>query len=500
MAKRIDPKTKTPPAPVGAPGLMHWGGYVQSEWDRRLQGPKGPQTYREMAEGNPTIGALLFAIEALVRSAGYRIEPADESAEAQAEAEFVESCFEDMEGAWGDTLSEILTFVPYGFSLFETVYKVRRGDTGMLQTSSSYDDNRIGWARWSPRSQETILRWEIADDGTVTAAYQTAPPTYREVSLPLNKCIHFRARSRRQNPEGLSLLRNCFEPYYYIKHITRIEAIGIERDLAGLPMLRIPADVIAEGGAALNTYTKMATDLRKDEQAGVVLPSDVDENGNALYELSLLSTGGQRAMDTDAVVARYERWILRAMLADFLTLGDNAVGSYAQSVSRTDLFMTAVSSILDGTGDTINAQAVQPLLRLNGVPANRWPRFTFNELDQRDIKAFAETVAILAGAGVVDTSEPDLKQYIYDVVGLPLAQETDEQEQEQEGATVQESAQDAPESPQNDEPQQDTAKAASEPRKAMEPITVDEKLLIAGRAAWRERMGKYAGLLDAEVA
>ena len=477
-----------------------WGGTVMSEWDRRLQGLKGAQTYREMSESDATIGALLFAVEALVRSTGYRIEPADESAEAQAEADFVESCFEDMEGAWGDTISEILTFIPYGFSLFEMVYKLRRGDTGILQTSSSYDDNRIGWARWSPRSQETILRWEIADDGTVTAAYQTAPPTYREVSLPLNKCIHFRARSRRQNPEGLSLLRNCFDAWYYKKHIARIEAIGIERDLAGLPMLRIPAEVINEGGSALTTYTKMVSDLRNDEQAGAIIPSDRDEDGNALYELSLLSTGGQRAMDTDKVVARYERWILRAFLADFLTLGDQGVGSYAQSVSRTDLFFTAVSSVLDGAGDTINAQAVRPLMLLNGVQSNRWPRFTFNEIDQRDIKAFAETVAILASAGAVDTSEPDLRQHIYDIVGLPMAQETMEQEQEQEGATMQENATPESETKPKQDAQQDEAQAATEPRKAMEPIPVDDDLLVASRAAWRERMKQYAGLLDAEVA
>ena len=477
-----------------------WGGTVMSEWDRRLQGLKGAQTYREMSESDATIGALLFAVEALVRSTGYRIEPADESAEAQAEADFVESCFEDMEGAWGDTISEILTFIPYGFSLFEMVYKLRRGDTGVLQTSSSYDDNRIGWARWSPRSQETILRWEIADDGTVTAAYQTAPPTYREVSLPLNKCIHFRARSRRQNPEGLSLLRNCFDAWYYKKHIARIEAIGIERDLAGLPMLRIPAEVINEGGSALTTYTKMVSDLRNDEQAGAIIPSDRDEDGNALYELSLLSTGGQRAMDTDKVVARYERWILRAFLADFLTLGDQGVGSYAQSVSRTDLFFTAVSSVLDGAGDTINAQAVRPLMLLNGVQSNRWPRFTFNEIDQRDIKAFAETVAILASAGAVDTSEPDLRQHIYDIVGLPMAQETMEQEQEQEGATMQENATPESETKPKQDAQQDEAQAATEPRKAMEPIPVDDDLLVASRAAWRERMKQYAGLLDAEVA
>ena len=490
---------KQPPNPVGAPGLPVYAGQVQSEWDRRLQRPKGMQVYREMAEGDATIGALLFAIESMVRGAGHRIEPADESGNAQDEADFVESCFEDMEGAWGDTLSEILTLIPYGFSLFEIVYKPRRGETGDLRTESGYDDNRIGWARWSPRSQETIDRWIFRDDWTTEAAIQIAPPKYREAIIPLDKCLHFRARSRRQNPEGLSLLRNVFDPWYYKKHITRIEAIGIERDLAGLPKVSIPDSVIAAGGTILASWQRVASDLRRDEQAGIVIPSDVDENGNRLYDVELISTGGQRAIDTDAVIARYERWILRSMLADFMTLGDNAVGSYAQAVSRTGLFMAAVSSILDGIADTINAQGIRPLMRLNGVRQELWPTFSFNELDTKDIQAFAETVATLVGAQIVNPAEPDVKQYVYDVVGLPLAKETLEQEHD-----TQDMQPDAPESPQNDTNQQDDtqdtpdAQASSERRQAMEPIKVDDDLLAASREAWRERMKQHAGILDAQ--
>lgn len=504
MAKKPTPiASKKLPAPVGAPGLPVWGGYVQSEWDRRLQGQKGAQTYREMSEGNPTIGALLFAIEALVRSAGYRVEAATEDDDAAEVAEFVQSCFEDMEGAWGDTLSEIMTLIPYGFSLFELVYKVRDGDNEALTLMSAHEDNRIGWSRWAPRSQETIQRWEIQPEGTVTAAYQNAPPSYREVRIPLNKCLHFRARSRRQNPEGISLIRNCFEPYYYLKHIARIEAIGIERDLAGLPVAKIPAEVIAAGGTELATYQKLVTDVRKDEQSGVIIPSDVDEFGNALYEFTLAATGGERSIDTDKVIARYERWILRALLADFLALGDQGVGSYAQSVSRTDLFLTAVGAVLDGIGDVINAQAIRPLMRLNGIRMDLTPTFTFNELDTKDVKAFAETIALLAGSGVVDTSEPELKQFVYDLVGLPMAVETLEEEAE----TGETEPTDAPESPETNESGEDGSqgvqpdeRAASESRKAMMPLAVDDALLAAARAAWKERMKKHAGILEAEVA
>lgn len=488
-------RTSRTPVPVGAPGLPVWGGYVNAEWDRRLQNRKGVQAYREMAEGDPTIGALLYAIEAMVRATGHRLEPADDTPAAEEVQAFVESCFEDMEGAWGDTISEVLTLIPYGFSLFEIVYKQRLGDTGDLRTDSAYDDRQIGWARWSPRAQETIDRWVFRDDWTTEAAIQVAPPEYREVTIPLSKCIHFRARSRRMNPEGMSLLRNAYEPWYYKKHIGRIEAIGIERDLAGLPVVDLPAEVIETGGAALASWQKIATDLRRDEQAGILIPSDRDPDTNErLYDVRLLSTGGQRQVDTDAVIARYERWILRAMLADFLTLGDQGVGSFAQSTNRTDVFLTSVNAMLEGIADTINVQAIRPLLKWNAMDLTLMPRFVFNELSRKDIKAFAETVAVLAGAGVLQTGDADLRQYIYDEVGLPAPAEWEEEPEPEPEVIVMPPQMQQPE-PDKDNDAMMERKQASE----LQPVPLDDDLLRAARAAWRERMGKYAGLLDAEV-
>ena len=44
-------------------------------------------------------------------------------------AGFVESCMEDIQSTWVDTISEILSFLTYGWSFHEIVYKRRMGHT-----------------------------------------------------------------------------------------------------------------------------------------------------------------------------------------------------------------------------------------------------------------------------------------------------------------------------------------------------------------------------------
>ena len=476
-------------APAGVTGLQHWSGVIESEWDKRLRGKKGTQAYAEMASGSATIGALLFAFESLVRGAGYRIEPAEESDRAHAEAAFVEDCLDDLDGAWGDTLSEVLTCLTYGFALLETVYKLREGPDA--DEPSMYSDNRIGWARWSPRAQETIESWRFDAQGRATHAIQVAPPNWTKIEIPLARCLHVRIRARRNSPEGLSLLRNAFDSWYYYKHIQRIEAIGLERDLAGIPVARVPSDL---NDTDLATWDRVVTNLRKDEQAGLRMPSDRDENGHLLYDITLLTTGGTRQIDTDPILARYERLQLRSVLFDFLTQGDTGVGSYAQNVSRTDLALSATDALLDSIADAITVQAIRRLFEVNGLPLELCPRFRFNSVTRKDLGGFVAALVSLANIGIVDASEPDLKGHVYDLFDLPLPDETDEQEAEDDGEAPDPDDEDT-EGDEDDETPEGPPQRATEPHQAIEPDDITDAVALFRRAVKPE----FRGLIEAEV-
>lgn len=204
---------------TGTPGLVAYGGVPWEEWDRRLQGEKGLRAYRQMLESDPICAAMAFGIEAMIREPGHSLEDADESEQAKLITAHVETCFEDMYGSWGDTISEILSCLWLGFSVFEAVYKVRQGTVSGGESwvddelaSSRYDDGRIGWAYWGPRSQETVSEW-VFDPKTqfTTGFYQDVwsgipgAPSGRIGPISLSRCLHFRVQPRKQSPIGLAL-------------------------------------------------------------------------------------------------------------------------------------------------------------------------------------------------------------------------------------------------------------------------------------------------------
>ena len=114
---------------IGRIGQRRYGGVIYEEFLHELRGKRGIEAYREMSENDDVVGAILFAIEMLVRQTDWNVEPGGDSQADIDAAEFVESCMDDMQSTWIDTISEILSFLTFGWSYHEIVYKRRMGRT-----------------------------------------------------------------------------------------------------------------------------------------------------------------------------------------------------------------------------------------------------------------------------------------------------------------------------------------------------------------------------------
>ena len=61
-----------------------------------------------MRDNDSTIGAVMYATEQVLRDVDIKVMPANDSAEAQKEADFVKSVFDDMDRTLDDHISEAL--------------------------------------------------------------------------------------------------------------------------------------------------------------------------------------------------------------------------------------------------------------------------------------------------------------------------------------------------------------------------------------------------------
>lgn len=391
------PKPK-PFLEYGTTGLLRTRGvgYIFDEWSRDLQTSRQKQIYREMRDQDAVIGAMFFALEMLLRTVKWTVQPGSGKL-GQQYAEFFEQCKDDMSHPFEDFVAEAVNMFAFGFSLFEVVCKRRLGPDG--RKASKFDDGLIGWRKFAPRAQETILYWMWDDEGGLQGAVQLAAPDWRTIVIPIQQLLLFRTTSNKQNPEGRSLLRNCYRSYVFKRRIEEIEVIGIERDLCGLPVVYTTQEGLeAMGGQA--EAQKMVTNIRRDDQMGIILPQAFDEDKNPHVKLELLKTAGPRQADPSATIARYNHDILNTMLAGWIEFGQQPSGNRALHTSAKGIFYSAITAFLESVAAVLNRIAIPRLMALNRMDPEYAPKFVPGEVGDRDLDELASYVLKLSQSGL----------------------------------------------------------------------------------------------------
>lgn len=390
---------------IGRTGLMTNAGYVQEEFLLQLSGQRAIGVYKEMRDNDPVIGAVMMALLNLVRQAKWTVEPYDDSPGAKADAEFVEQCMDDMDRPWLEFIGEAMSMCVFGWSYFETVFKYRDGRSLDTSKGSKYNDNKIGWRKFGMRSQDSLERWEFAENGEIIGMWQRPAPDFRLRYIPMKKGVLFRTSSWKDNPEGRSILRNAYRIWFFKKRMEEIEGIGVERDLNGIPVAYVPpnilrADASIDEQTTLATVERMVKNVRNDSQAGLVLPALYDENSNQLFKFELLTTLGRRNFDTNAIINRMNLTMASSMLADFVLVGQESVGSFAMASSKTKVFSVAIGSYMDSITDQFNRTLIPRLFAVNGKTKPELPRLLHGDIETVDLDQLAQYINSLSGAGI----------------------------------------------------------------------------------------------------
>ncbi len=462
---------------IGQTGLKQYGGFVQEEWNPALKGEQGRRVFTQMADNDPIVGAIVFAFTCLFRSVEWHVEaakadpatpqkvrkvfgglghnggppldaPSDpkqgfndpetsDMGEEEPEpptpeeegATFLEEVLDDMELPLDGTMEEIASMFVYGYAPCEILYKRRIGPEEEDPTRhSKHDDGKIGLRGLPLRSQMTVYRWQIDEaTGTIQGLWQQ-PWAGQQIFIPINKLALFRTTTAKNNPEGRSVLRNAYRPWLMKTRLEEIEAIGVERDLAGLPVGRLPSrymdpDASPDEKAVYQAFLKMVTSVKRDKNEGIVMPSDVGKDNEKLFSFELMTSGGTRTFDTTKIIERYEKGIATSVLADFIFLGQGSTGSFALSADKTDLFAQALTGFMKSVAGVFNRVIIPALWKLNKMPTETMPKLVPGDVTKANLAEIASFLTSMSGSGAPLFPDHELENHLRKLAGLPPAPE-----------------------------------------------------------------------------
>lgn len=413
---------------TGLKGAEPYGGWLYEEFLPQLRGWQGARMYREMADNDPMCGAVLFALEMLIKKVPWRVDPADQRPESIIAAERIqEGLFNDMSGTWSQMIDEATSMLTYGYSPHEIIWKQCRGETNDPQTTSAFKDGLLMPAALPVRSQETIYRWlfDVDGRGNVLGLEQYRMGVADNAIIPIQKLLLFKTTNRKNNPEGRSILRTAYKTYMRKNVIEQSEGRLALRS-SGVVRVRIPSRYMeAAAGtqelALYNMYKRIADAMAQDRNGSVVLPSDKDDKGNLLYDMDYMVADSRNVKDFTPIVDRMDARIAVSVLADFLLLGTKNVGSFALGNSKINLFALVVEALLGGIAEECGRVLLKKIWKLNALDPTTKPTLKFGSVQKADLEVLGTFIANLAKSGFVlfPSNDGKLEEHLLSLAELP---------------------------------------------------------------------------------
>jgi hypothetical protein len=417
---------------AGFSGLRVTNKQILEEANRVFQYPQFLKTVSEM-RNNPTVAAAFNVYRMLISRVKWTVEPPEKATDEQkTRAKHVQQCMDDMEGSWESFISDTLTYLEYGFSVQEKVYRRR-----LKKNGSKYNDGLVGLRKLAPRGQDTISKWYFSEDGRDLVAlgqatvnlenahrYQNITGKNEDgvVEIPRDKVLLFTADATKGNPQGRSLLKPIYLAYKRLELLQDQELLGIAKDLAGIPLIQIPpkymdANASPEDKAVYEMCKKIVDNLANGEQRGLVFPKMADPDSKLdLFSVSLLERKGQ-GLALDPVIQRYQNDLLMALACDVLRLGATDGGSFSLADSKTNMLTLALSHRLKEIASVLNTELIPQLYALNGWTDEELPKFEAGDIEEVSMEEFSKLIQRVASVGLVEVDREWLNK-IREVAGI----------------------------------------------------------------------------------
>jgi hypothetical protein len=189
--------------------------------------------------------------------------------------------------------------------------------------------------------------------------------------------------------------------------------------------MEVPPEMLNEGATAdqkalLAQLKIIVSEIRRDEREGLIIPSELDEeNMPTGFKFRLLSTGGSRQFDTNKIITRYEQRMAMTVLAEFIMLGLDKVGSFSLVSSKMNLFSVALDAWLDSIEAVFNRYAIPRLFKVNGWKLDVLPKLKHGPVQDVSIEELGKFIGDLGRAGAPLTLDEELENHLRRKANLP---------------------------------------------------------------------------------
>ena len=412
---------------LGTSGTELYAGNFTEEYLSKLLDDKGVEVFDQMRRSDGQVRMLLNVVKNPIKSATWTFTPVDESDEEIEIAEFAKHVIMNdivtktgKRKTFSDFISEALTMIEFGHSVFEIVHKQVKGH-------KQFGDY-LGIADLGFRHQRSILEWGLNRDGSIIYIRQLVNGDLGvDVDIPGQFLLVFSNEKEGDNYQGISMLRPCYGSWWRKNIYRKLQAIGIERAAKGVPIGIMPSR--SETGltpeqyeAQRVTFQNIIDKLSAHDKNGVILGGDFD-----IKDLKL----SHDADKVQKVITSENVEMSKAFLANFMELGlEQNGGSYSLGSDLSDIFLSGIEYIADYQCEKINLELVEPIIRAKYGERNAYPKLVCKGINDKAGKEFADAIATLLDKGGLQQS-PRLQKHLHELYNLPdLDEDIAEQDQQ----------------------------------------------------------------------
>lgn len=402
-------RKQSPYKSEGTPGVAVFGGYIEEgERNAKVAGYQKWITYADILANTSIAAASVRFFINLLAKAEWNVQAANpDDAQAVEIAEWFDKAIHDCETPWHRIVRRAGLYRYYGFSIQEW-------------TAKKNDDGTVGILDVAGRPQHTIEQWVVDESGTVHGVIQRSPQDGTNRPLDRDRLVYIVDDSITDSPEGLGLFRHIVQAVERLEEYERLEGIGFETDLRGIPVGRAPFMELQKAVQA-GTITQeqmnaqvaaMRTFLTKHKRTAnlaLFLDSAVYQStgdnrtpsGQPQWNLELMKAGATSAPELAAAIQRLNREIARVLGTENILLGETGAGSLAMAEDKSAQFALIIDGTLKELAEAFQSDLIKPFMELNGWDMELMPILRPEKIQHRDVQLVTQALKDMASAGAV---------------------------------------------------------------------------------------------------